>query len=76
MSEQVICQCCGAYKQTLVPKGSKIIKGNILLLCNTCMAEGHEPTHFIMIGVYSNKDVDEYIAGGRYCGELSLADSQ
>jgi hypothetical protein len=70
MSE-LICNSCDQPKANLECKKSKI-SGMNLFLCATCIKEGYEPRHILIIGYYSGgvirEKATEFIKKGLYLG--------
>lgn len=63
------CTSCKKQKAELQAKESKLWLKTKILMCTTCLAEKKEPRGFIILAYRSGKDVKEYIAKRRYCGE-------
>ena len=70
------CYSCGLQKNELLPKKSDIIKGVVILMCNSCLEQKFEPRWVIVLGGrQSGPDhVRDYIIKRRYIGETISAE--
>lgn len=69
------CQCCKKQKHQLHPKKSDVLKGVVLLMCQSCIDAGYEPRAMVILAGRSNgpASVKEFIIKRRYLGAEILA---
>jgi len=72
----MLCYSCKKQKNQLHPVESKILKGQQLLMCQTCVDSKYEPRWVIvMAGRQFGIDfVKDYVLKRRYYGDLIFAD--
>ena len=73
---ELTCHSCGKPKFSLESRKSQVT-GMEILICQTCIKEGLEPKHFLIIGLQGPpamaKKAARLIENKKYFGELMLA---
>ena len=71
----MLCYSCEKQKNQLLPVESSILKGNILLMCQTCIENKFEPRWVIILGgrQFGPAHVKDFIVKRRYIGKEIFA---
>ena len=67
----MLCYSCNKPKNTLNPVESKILKGQVFLMCQTCIENKFEPRWAIILGgrQFGIEKVRDFISKRRYVGK-------
>jgi len=72
----MLCYSCKKQKNQLHPSESKLLKGQQLLMCQTCIDSKFEPRWVIVMAgrQFGAEFVKDYVIKRRYVGNIILAD--
>jgi hypothetical protein len=66
---ELVCDSCGAQRNTLVSKQSEIMKTMTFNFCTNCSDDGFEPRWLIILIGRTGKDVSPWLDERKYVGE-------
>jgi hypothetical protein len=70
------CASCGKQKNSLHPRGSNIINGITIIMCQSCIDFDYEPRWTVVLGGRQNgpESIKEYITKRKYLGKIITAE--
>lgn len=70
------CYSCNKLKNELHPINSKILKGVMCLMCQSCIDAGMEPRWIVVLGgkTFGPDHIKDFIVKRKYCGKVIAAE--